>query len=288
MELECGWLQSSSFTGYLAKPRNAAGALPAVVLGHHAWGMDPHFRDVAHRFAAAGYWVLVPDLYAEVGGRPRELSGARLLATEEWLSRRLPVAAWHDAAARERALLASPPTERALIRESLHRLLKPDRDLTPLVERLRSALGWALRQSDVRASQVIVVGFGLGGTLAGQLAAHVTEIRGAVSFYGVTPPVQQATMIRCPMLGLYGAEDAAVTQHVADFAAAMAIHGGSFTYHIFPEAGHAFFHDGHPSYHPQAARQAWAATLAFLSGVVGSPEAPQEEVESSASSAVMT
>jgi carboxymethylenebutenolidase len=51
----------SSATGYLAIPEGGGG-IPLVVI-QEWWGMVPHIRDVADRFAAEGFVALVPDLY---------------------------------------------------------------------------------------------------------------------------------------------------------------------------------------------------------------------------------
>ncbi|MFY9223791.1 MAG: alpha/beta fold hydrolase [Blastocatellia bacterium] len=51
----------SSTTGYLAVPTSGQG--PAVVVLQEWWGLVPHIKDVADRFAAAGYVALAPDLY---------------------------------------------------------------------------------------------------------------------------------------------------------------------------------------------------------------------------------
>ena len=47
--------------GYLSVP--AAGKGPGVVVIQEWWGLVPHIRDVADRFAAAGFVALAPDLY---------------------------------------------------------------------------------------------------------------------------------------------------------------------------------------------------------------------------------
>ena len=47
--------------GYLAKP--GAGAGPGVIVIQEWWGLVPHIKDVADRFAAAGFVALAPDLY---------------------------------------------------------------------------------------------------------------------------------------------------------------------------------------------------------------------------------
>jgi carboxymethylenebutenolidase len=57
--------------GYLALP--AAGSGPGVIVLQEWWGLVPHIKDVADRFAAAGYVALAPDLYhGEVGKSPDE------------------------------------------------------------------------------------------------------------------------------------------------------------------------------------------------------------------------
>jgi carboxymethylenebutenolidase len=48
-------------TGYLTLPRSGSG--PGVLVVQEWWGLVPHIKDVADRFAAAGYVALAPDLY---------------------------------------------------------------------------------------------------------------------------------------------------------------------------------------------------------------------------------
>ena len=47
-------------SGYLARP---AKAVPGVIVIQEWWGLVPHIKDVAGRFAAQGYLALAPDLY---------------------------------------------------------------------------------------------------------------------------------------------------------------------------------------------------------------------------------
>lgn len=47
--------------GYLATP--AAGTGPGVIILQEWWGLVPHIKSVADRFAEAGYVALAPDLY---------------------------------------------------------------------------------------------------------------------------------------------------------------------------------------------------------------------------------
>jgi carboxymethylenebutenolidase len=62
---------------YLAQP-DAAGAQPALVVIQEWWGLVPHIKDVAGRFAREGFITLAPDLYhGQVAEEPDE---ARKLA----------------------------------------------------------------------------------------------------------------------------------------------------------------------------------------------------------------
>jgi len=51
-----------SVSGYLAEPRQSAGASSIVVI-QEWWGLNDQIRHVADRLALAGYVALVPDLY---------------------------------------------------------------------------------------------------------------------------------------------------------------------------------------------------------------------------------
>ncbi len=48
--------------GYLAQPDNSA-MRPAVIVIQEWWGLDPHIRSIADRFAREGFVALAPDLY---------------------------------------------------------------------------------------------------------------------------------------------------------------------------------------------------------------------------------
>ncbi len=51
----------STGSGYFAPA--AGGSGPGVIVIQEWWGLVPHIRDVADRFAAAGFSALAPDLY---------------------------------------------------------------------------------------------------------------------------------------------------------------------------------------------------------------------------------
>jgi len=51
--------------GYVARPLGA-GPFPGVVVIHEAFGLVPHTRELARKFAAAGYLAVAPDLYSRI------------------------------------------------------------------------------------------------------------------------------------------------------------------------------------------------------------------------------
>ncbi|HYN84081.1 MAG TPA: dienelactone hydrolase family protein [Pyrinomonadaceae bacterium] len=56
-----------SISAYMSAPQ-AKGRRPAVVVIHENRGLNDHIRDVARRFAAAGYVALAPDILSRKGG----------------------------------------------------------------------------------------------------------------------------------------------------------------------------------------------------------------------------
>jgi carboxymethylenebutenolidase len=73
---------NGSIKGYLARPANATGKLPVVLVVHENRGLNPYVEDVARRLAVAGYIALAPDGLTTVGGYPGdEEKGVALFAT---------------------------------------------------------------------------------------------------------------------------------------------------------------------------------------------------------------
>ena len=62
-ELDYATIDGAPVTGYLARPGDQDGPLPAVILIHEWWGLNDNIRGMARRLAAAGYVALAVDLY---------------------------------------------------------------------------------------------------------------------------------------------------------------------------------------------------------------------------------
>jgi carboxymethylenebutenolidase len=58
--------------GYLVRPANASGKLPAVIVIHENRGLNPHIRDVTRRMAAEGFLALGLDYLSPMGGTPSD------------------------------------------------------------------------------------------------------------------------------------------------------------------------------------------------------------------------
>lgn len=56
--------------GYLVRPADATGPLPAIVVVHENRGLNPYIADVTRRLAKAGFMALAPDGLTSVGGYP--------------------------------------------------------------------------------------------------------------------------------------------------------------------------------------------------------------------------
>jgi carboxymethylenebutenolidase len=68
--------------GYLARPREDSGKLPAVLVVHENRGLNPYIEDVVRRLAAANFLAFGPDALTPVGGYPgNDDKGRELQAT---------------------------------------------------------------------------------------------------------------------------------------------------------------------------------------------------------------
>jgi carboxymethylenebutenolidase len=93
---------NGQINGYLVRPANAAGRLPAVLVIHENRGLSPYIKDVARRLAIVGYMAFAPDGLTSVGGYPgddekglrlfRQVDGTRMredfYAAATWLKLR--------------------------------------------------------------------------------------------------------------------------------------------------------------------------------------------------------
>ena len=61
---------SGTIRAQLARPANASGKLPGVLVIHENRGLNSHIKDVARRTGLAGFLALAPDALTPLGGYP--------------------------------------------------------------------------------------------------------------------------------------------------------------------------------------------------------------------------
>jgi carboxymethylenebutenolidase len=113
-------------------------------------------------------------------------------------------------------------------------------------------------------SRLGMVGFCFGGGVTWQAATQMPELRAAVPFYGPPPPADQVPNIQAAVLAIYGGLDTRITSTLPTMQAAMDAAGKIFELVVYDDADHAFHNDTGTRYNPEAARDAWARTIAWF------------------------
>jgi carboxymethylenebutenolidase len=70
---------SGTIRGQLARPANASGELPGVLVIHENRGLNSHIKDVGRRAGLAGFLALAPDALTPLGGYPGNDDDGRAL-----------------------------------------------------------------------------------------------------------------------------------------------------------------------------------------------------------------
>ncbi len=248
---------------YLARPTDG-GARPGVVVIHDIFGLADHTRDVADRFARAGYPALAPHLFGSPG-LAEVLTPANVRRAMQFmlrLPRRDPVLA-------EEELAKLPADERAVVAPTVRKLLG-GLPRARFVRDLVKAVAFLSEQPFVACDRIGCVGFCFGGGLSADLACEGV-VQACVIFYGENPsPIERVRGIQGPVLGLYGGEDTRLNAHLDELVKAMVESKKDFEMRIYPGAPHAFFNDTNPTaYRESAAKDAWDRVLRFYGRTLG-------------------
>lgn len=219
---------------YAARPLRP-GPLGGVVVIHHMPGYDAATKEITRRFAVHGYNAVMPNLHY----------------------RDAPGASPDDAAAASRAA-GGVPDER-------------------LVGDVAGAAAW-LRALTTANGKVGTIGYCSGGRQS-FLAACSLPLQAAVDCYGafvvgnppegmplkVGPLTHLVPQLSCPLLGLFGKEDAYPSpEQVEELDRLLTEAGKAHEFTSYEGAGHAFFNVDRPSYRPEAAADGWARIFAFF------------------------
>ena len=218
---------------YEARPAGA-GKFPVVIVIPEVFGMHEHIKDVTRRFAKEGFLAITFEPYAREGG----------------------VLHLPDIAA-------------------VRKVVDPIPDARVMAD-LDGLVAYAKRHPGAQAERIGVTGFCRGGMYTLLFAAHSRDVKAAVPWYGqIKPaktagvrtvgPIEVASQIVAPVLGLYGEADAGIpVPDVKEMEAALKAAGKTAEFVLYKDAPHAFYADYRPSYRAEAAKDAWAKCAAWF------------------------
>ena len=214
------------------------GPFPGVLVLTDPFGVNAHVHEVARRLAGAGYVAAVPDLYYR---------------QEE---RNIPYSNPDRAADRVMRTIAlgEAPEER----------VKDERVFADIC----AAFAALEAHPRVASHHVGALGFCMGARLAFLSACRLSDsLRAAACFYPLSllPILSEARELRAPLLFFFGGRDRDVPlTHVDRIQAELGYLGKSHEVKVYAGAEHGFFCEERASYRPEAARDAWSLTLAWL------------------------
>ncbi len=121
-----------------------------------------------------------------------------------------------------------------------------------------------LRARPEANGKVGVIGYCSGGRQS-FLVVCTLDVDAAVDCYGGRADISLAPNLRCPLLGLFGADDQSPSpDDVAAMTQALEANGKTFDFHSYEGAGHAFFSVDRPSYRVDASKDGWKQVWAFF------------------------
>jgi carboxymethylenebutenolidase len=154
-------------------------------------------------------------------------------------------------------------TEDPKVARQMATTLPPDRAMRDL----EAAFNYLASRNDVETSKIGAVGWCFGGGWALRLAIHEPRLAACAINYGeLTTDPAAIDAIRCPVLGIFGAEDQVISPaKVRAFEVAMKKAEKSFDVKIYAGAGHAFeTSTDKDRFRPKASADAWARMIAFF------------------------
>jgi carboxymethylenebutenolidase len=222
---------------YYARP-SRAGKFPGVVVIHHIPGWDEWTTEVVRKLAHHGYAAIAPHLYFREGS---------------------PGEAPDDLGARIRAAGGVADAQ--------------------VMGDVSGAMAY-LRAQPNSSGKIGVIGFCSGGRHTYLASCTLSGIAAAVDCWGgnvivdnpkdlnakrPVAPIDLTEKMSCPLLGIFGNDDANPTaDQVNRTEAVLKKLGKNYEFHRYDGAGHAFFNNARDAYRPDQAMDGWRKVFAFF------------------------
>lgn len=137
-----------------------------------------------------------------------------------------------------------------------------------VMEDLDATVAWARVSGAGNVDKLGITGFCWGGRIVWLYAAHSTQLKAGVAWYGrlagpVTPlqpkhPIDVAASLRAPVLGLYGADDPGIPKDtVEQMRRVLKAANSPSEIVVYPDTPHGFHADYRPSYRKEQALDGW-------------------------------
>jgi len=223
---------------YVARPQNSKASLPVIIVVSEIFAVHEHIADVARRFAKLGYLAIAPDFFQRAGDPSSYGSIAEIFTN----------------------VISKTPDDQVM-------------------GDLKATINWAGKHGgDLK--RVGVTGFCWGGRIT-WLAATLPQVRAGVAWYGRVigektqgnplHPVDIASQLQAPVLGLYGGADTGISlESVDQMRAALAkaaptnLAAKESVIVVYPDTPHAFHADYRESYREGPAKDGLAKCLAWF------------------------
>jgi carboxymethylenebutenolidase len=230
-------VQGGEIPGYRAMP-STGNNFPTILVVQEVFGVHEWIKDVCRRLAKIGYYAIAPELYARQGD-PTKISDTNTLMKD---------------------IVSKVPDAQVM-------------------GDLDAAVAYAKSSGKADTAKLGITGFCWGGRIVWMYAGHNPNLKAAVAWYGQVAisfhagdktPLDIASNIKAPVLGLYGGDDPGIppdtTKKIAD---AMKAAGKTVEIVTYPDTPHGFLADYRPSYRKEPSEDGWKRMTAWFKKYVG-------------------
>ena len=211
---------------YLAHPETGS-SFPVILVVQEIFGVHEHIKDVCRRLAKLGYLAVAPELFSRQGD----------------------------------------VSEMTDFNEIITKVVSKVPDAQVMAD-LDATVRWVKNQTKGDINHLAITGFCWGGRITWLYCAHNPLVKAGIAWYGKltgptselqpTYPIDIASQLSVPVLGLYGGQDNSIPLDSVEHMNTLLSAGKSHSeMHIYADASHAFFADYRPSYQEESATDGW-------------------------------